>query len=71
LGQPIGMAKKKKARVLETKGVWLASMKKNTSRTKHNCRKAIRALFRFGRKKLPAQRGEERSGIHRQLRLGE
>jgi len=30
---------------------WLASMKKNTSRTKNNYRKAIRTLFRFGREK--------------------
>ena len=47
-------------------------MKKNTSRTKNDYRKAIRALFRFREgKKLPAQRGEDRSGIHHQLRLVE
>ena len=36
----------------------------------HNCRKAVRTRFRFGRKKLPAQRGEDRSEIHHQHAWG-
>ena len=42
---------------------WLASMKKNTSRTKNNYRKAIRTLFRFGREKTtcPERRRRKRN----------
>jgi len=42
---------------------WLASMKKNTSRTKNSYRKAIRTLFRFGREKTncPERRRPKRN----------